>query len=311
MIRMRRWLALGTILILIAPRGVHAQSGRGTLEGVWNFSTLTPLERPPEFAGRALVDDAEATAWVKQTIERNDRDRRDGGAGVDVARAVNDYWFDRGTALAESGGRRMTSLIVDPPDGRMPAFTPAAQSRLAAANADNRQHPADGPENRSLQERCLSFNAGPPMLPGPYNNLVQIVEMPGYVVIDNEMIHDVRIVPLDDRPRPPPAMRRWQGEPRGHWDGPTLVIDSTNFDSTSGVRGSDERLHLVERLRRADAHTLYYEFTVDDPTAFVRPWTARLPMTLTTEPLFEYGCHEGNHALMDILRGARYEEEHK
>jgi hypothetical protein len=173
------------------------QQPAASLEGVWSFSTLTPLERPPEFADRALISDAEAAAWVAQSVERNNRDRRDGGAEVDVARAVNDYWFERGSELAPWEGRRMTSLIVDPPDGRLPPLTADARAKLAARAADNRAHPADGPENRSLQERCLSFNAGPPMLPGPYNNYVQIWQMPGYVIVFNEMIHDARLVPIE------------------------------------------------------------------------------------------------------------------
>src|SRR4051794_9292641 len=285
-----------------------AQAARISIEGTWNFSTLTPLERPPEFASRATITDAEAAAWVAQSLERNNRDRRDGGAGVDVARAVNDYWFDRGENLALNRGRRMTSLTVAPADGRLPPMTADAQNRLAATNTDNRTHPADGPENRSLQERCLSFNAGPPMLPGPYNNIAQILEMPGFVVIFNEMIHDARVIPLDSRPRPAEHIQRWQGESRGHWDGPTLVIETTNFNPNTNVRGADEHLRLTERLTRVDPRTLHYEFTVDTPTAFTRPWTALLPMKQTTEAMFEYACHEGNHALMDILRGARYEE---
>ena len=147
--------------------------------------------------------------------------------------------------------------------------------------------------------------------PARYNNIVQIFEMPGFVVIVNEMIHDARIVPLDTRPRQPAGIRRWQGDSRGRWEGATLVIDTTNFTANTNVRGGDEQLRLTERLTRADPQTLHYEFTVDDPTAFTRPWTGLLPMTLTTEPMFEYGCHEGNHALMDILRGARYEETHR
>jgi len=299
------------VLASIERPPLLAQAARSSIEGTWNFSTLTPLERPAEFAGRATVTDAEADAWVAQNLERNNRDRRDGGAGVDVARAVNDYWFDRGEDLALNRGRRMTSLIIDPPDGRLPPMTADAQKRLSADTADNRTHPADGPENRSLQERCLSFNAGPPMLPGPYNNIVQIFEMPGFVVIVNEMIHDARIVPLDNRPRLPEGFRRWQGESRGRWEGSTLVIETTKFSARTNVRGGDQQLRLTERLTLADPQTLHYEFTVDDPTAFARPWTGLLPMTRTTEPMFEYACHEGNHALMDILRGARYEEAHR
>lgn len=310
----RVWAVLALVSVVQAFRPAAR-----SLEGVWSFSTLTPLERPAEFADRPSISEAEAAAWVKQNLERNNRDRRDGGADVDVARAVNDYWFERGTELSTRNGRRMTSLVVDPPDGRLPPLTADARARLASRVADNRDHPADGPENRSLQERCLSFNAGPPMLPGPYNNYVQILEMPGYVIVYTEMIHDARLVPVHGDPlsasetgvRPdtrPPYVRRWLGEPRGHWDGATLVVDSTNFNGISNVRGVDENLHLVERFTRADANTLLYEFTVDDPTAYARPWTVVLPMTRTNDRLFEYACQEGNYALMDILRGARYQE---
>jgi len=257
------------------------------------------------------VSDTEAAAWVKQNVERNNRDRRDGGADVDVARAVNDYWFERGNELSARNGQRMTSLVVDPLDGKLPPLTADARARLAARAADNREHPADGPENRSLQERCLSFNAGPPMLPGPYNNYVQILQMPGYVIIFNEMIHDARIVPLDNRPRPPASVRDWLGIPRGRWDGDTLVVESTNFTANTNLRGADENLQLTERFTLVDRTMLLYEFTVDDPTAFTRPWTAVLPMTRTNDRLFEYACHEGNYALMDILRGARFQEQKK
>jgi len=292
-----------------------AQATRPGLDGVWNFSTLTPLERPAEFAGRPLISNAEAAAWVTQNLERNNRDRRDGGPQVDVGRAVNDYWFERGSGLAFRDGGRMTSLVVDPPDGRLPALTSEARARLAARAADNREHPADGPENRSLQERCLSFNAGPPMLPGPYNNYVQIFQMPGYVIIFNEMIHDARVVPVgtgaftNEDTRSP--IRRWLGEPRGRWDGATLVVESTNFTAESNLRGADENLRLTERFTRVGDRTLLYQFTVDDPTAFTRPWSAALPMTRTDDRLFEYACHEGNYALMDILKGARYQEQRR
>jgi hypothetical protein len=283
-------------------------SGGGSLEGTWNFATLTPLERPAEFADKPTITQDEADAWVKQTLQRNNRDRRDGGAEVDVGRAVNDYWFERGSGLMTIDGRIRTSLITEPPDGKLPALTADARTRAASRAADNRAHPADGPENRSLQERCLSFNAGPPMMPGPYNNYVQIFQMPGYVIILNEMIHDARIVPLDGRPHVAAAVRSWLGDSRGRWDGDTLVVDTTNFLLPANVRGADERLHLVERFRRVDADTLLYEFTVDNPTAFTKPWSAALSMTKTSDRIFEYACHEGNYALMDILRGARYQE---
>jgi len=186
--------------VLQPARQARSPVASRSIEGVWSFATLTPLERPAEFAGKPTLTDAEAAAFVRDTIERGDRDRRDGGAAVDVGRAVNDYWFERGTDLAVHNGRRMSSLIVDPPDGRLPPLTPAAQARAAARATDAREHFADHPENRSLQERCLSFNAGPPILPGPYNNFVQIYQFPNHIVIHTEMIHDARIVPLDGRP---------------------------------------------------------------------------------------------------------------
>jgi hypothetical protein len=152
------------------------------------------------------------------------------------------------------------------------------------------------------------FNGGPPMLSGPYNNYVQIFQTPAHVVILNEMIHDARIVPLDGRPHVAPAIRRWQGDSRGRWEGHTLVVDTTNFTDKTNFRGADENLHLVERFTRVDAKTLLYEFTVDDPTAFTKPWTVALPMRKTTDQIFEYACHEGNYAMTNILRGARAEE---
>jgi hypothetical protein len=278
------------------------------LQGIWTFATLTPFERPAEFGDKASITREEADAWVRQTLERNNRDRRDGGAEVDLGRAYNDYWFDRGSALASVNGQIRTSLITDPADGRLPPLTPEARARTAARAADVREHPADGPENRSLAERCLSFNAGPPMVPGPYNNFVQIFQMPGYVIIANEMIHDARIIPLDGRPHVAAGVRSWLGDSRGRWEGDTLVIDTTNFNGKTSFRGADERLHLVERFKRVDPTTLLYEFTVDNPSAFTRPWSAAVPMTKSDDRIFEYACHEGNHALVNILRGARYQE---
>ena len=290
---------------------ISAQSPAGTksLDGVWTFSTLTPLERPAEFAGKAAFTPEEAAAFEKRTMERNDRDRRDtASADADLGGAYNEFWWERGTHVAKVRGKLLTSLIVDPPDGRVPPLTREAQIAAQARANDRRQHPADGPENRSLGERCLMFNAGPPMLPGPYNNCVQIFDMGRAVVILNEMIHDARIVSLDGGPHPPSAIRRWQGDSRGRWDGNTLVVDTTNFTDKTNFRGSGERLHLVERFTRVDADTLLYEFTVDDPMTFTRPWSAALPMTKTAARLLEYACHEGNYALTDILRGARAEE---
>ena len=198
-----------------------------------------------------------------------------------------------------------TSLIVDPPDGRIPALTPEGQARAAARAEARRQHPADGPEDRSLGERCLLFNAGPPMLSGPYNNYIQILQNRDHVVILNEMIHDIRIVPLDGRPHAPAAIRSLLGDSRGRWEGNTLVVETTNFSDKTNVRGSGSRLRLVERFTRADATTLLYEFTVDDAASFVTPWSAILPMSKSDDQIYEYACHEGNYAMTGILRGAR------
>jgi hypothetical protein len=281
---------------------------QSSIEGTWNFSTLTPLERPAEFAGRSTMTAAEATAFEKQVLERNNADRRDGSPDADVARAYNDAWYDRGTRVARVNGQARTSLIVEPADGRMPALTPDAVRRQSERAAARRAHPADGPEDRSLAERCLSFSAGPPMLPGPYNNYVQIFVFADHVVVVNEMIHDARIIPTDRRTHLPAAFRRFQGDSIGRWEGRTLVVDTTNFTDTTNFRGASAGLHLVERFTRADADTLLYEFTVDDPTSFTTPWRVQLPMQATTEQIFEYACHEGNHALEGILRGARFGE---
>ena len=303
------------ILLLVATTqaAVHGQASRPAaapdLEGVWNFATLTPLERPAQFADQPSLTDAEAAAFVRETLERNNRDRRDGGAAVDVGRAVNDGWFDRGTTLARLNGRSLTSLVTDPSNGRIPGLTQAARDRAAAGAADNRAHPADGPENRSLQERCLAFNAGPPILPGPYNNFLQIFQFGSHVVLFTEMIHDARIVPIGAGAPPRLGVGRWLGEPLGHWEGATLIVESQNFTDQTDVRGSDEHLRLTERFTRVDRDTLLYQFTVDNPSAFVRPWTAVLPMTRSDDRMFEYACHEGNYALQDILRGARAQEQ--
>jgi hypothetical protein len=298
----------GGVLAVAQTAAPRSASGQPDLQGIWNFSTITPLERPAEFAGKEFLTEAEAAAFEARTVQRNNRDTRESSADADVASAYNEFWWDRGVHAARVNGRVRTSLIVDPPDGKIPALTADAQQRAAARADARRQHPADGPEDRSLGERCLLFNAGPPMLSGPYNNYVQILQTPDYVVILNEMIHDSRIVPLDGRQHLPSAIRRLLGDSRGHWNGNTLVVETTNFSDKTNVRGSGEQLRLTERFTRADAKTLLYEFTVDDPASFVKPWTAVLPMAKTGDQIFEYACHEGNYAMTGILRGARSQE---
>src|SRR3954451_4614709 len=296
--------AAGTLVVAQRP-AAPAPNAQPDLQGVWNFSTITPLERPAEFAGKPFLTDAEAKQYEARIVAGNNRDTREQNPESDVSSAYNEFWWDRGVHAARVDGRTRTSLIVDPPDGRVPGLTANGQARAAARAEARRQHPSDGPEDRSLAERCLVFNAGPPMLSGPYNNYVQIFQTRDHVVIVNEMIHDARVVPLDGRPHLPAAIRRWQGDPRGRWDGNTLVVETTNFSDKTNVRGSGEQLRLVERFTRADAATLLYEFTVDDPASFVKPWTAILPMARTDDQIYEYACHEGNYAMTGILRGAR------
>jgi len=285
----------------------HTADGQPDLEGVWTNTTLTPLERPAEFAGKEFLTPQEAADYVKRLLPQVNSDRRDGGAQADVGRSYNEFWRDRGNDLVAD---RRTSLIIDPPDGRIPPLTPEAQKRVEKTREYMRDHATDGPEGRSMAERCLAWaTAGPPMLPGPYNNDMQIFQSREQVVILNEMIHDARVIPLDGRPHVSPDIREWLGDSRGHWEGNTLVVDTTNFNSEYSFRGSDANLHLTERFTRVSPDVIQYEFTVDDPTAFTRSWTARIPLNKTADRVYEYACHEGNYALTDILAGARAVEQ--
>jgi hypothetical protein len=311
--RPSRCLAMLAAAAVAAPLSAQSpprpRDGHPDLQGIWNFSSLTPLERPAQFADKPVLTDAEAAEFERETLERTNADRRRDTADADVAQAYNNAWYDRGTKVV---GTKRSSLIINPPDGRIPPLNASGQAAAAArAEARRGRGPADGPEDRSLAERCLLFNAGPPLLPGPYNNNLRIVQTRDYVVIANEMIHDVRIVPLDGRPHLAAGMRRWQGDPRGHWDGDTLVVETTNFSDRTSFRGSDTHLRLVERFRRVDAKTLDYQFTVDDASVFSRPWTVSLPMNMSDGPIYEYACHEGNYAMTGILRGARAQEQEK
>jgi hypothetical protein len=301
--------ASAPLLAQRAPAVPRAADGHPDLQGVWNFSTITPLERPAEFADKPVLTEQEARELEQRTMERSNRDNRDRtNADADVASAYNEFWWDRGVHAARVNGKVRSSLIVDPPDGKLPALTPDGQARADKRAEARRQHPADGPEDRSLGERCLLFNAGPPMLSGPYNNFVQLLQTRDHVVIYNEMVHDVRIVPLDGRPHLPSTVRTWQGDPRGRWEGETLVVESTNFSDKTNVRGSGEGLRLVERFTRTGAGTLLYEFTLNDPASFTKPWSAALPMAKSDDQIYEYACHEANYAMTGILRGARATE---
>ena len=284
-------------------------SGEPDLQGIWSNATLTPLERPKEFAGKQVLTAEEAAEFAKKQLYDVDGDRRDGGGPADVGRAYNEFWRERGKIDPD----RRTSLIVDPPDGRVPALTAEARKRMAAIAEERKLHPADGPEDRSLAERCiLVSNGGPPMMPSNYNSNYQIVQSPGYVAILVEMIHDVRIIPIDaqgsGRPHLPQNVRQWMGDPRGHWEGNTLVVETTNFTDKTTFQNSSEKMRLTERFTRTGPKTMQYEFTVDDPSTYAKPWTARIPMSITTGPVWEYACNEGNYGIAGVLSGFRAEE---
>ena len=277
--------------------------GDPDLQGRWNNITGTPLERPAELAEKEFFTQAEALEFAEQTLRRVDRDRRDGGIERDVGRAYNEFWSDRGTKYLTQLSTR-TSLIVDPPDGRLPRLTPAGQSRVdARSEARQRNYAWD---DRSLWERCLT--RGVPRTPGSYNNNFMILQTPGYVVILVEMIHETRIVPLAGWPPLSAGIRQWMGDSRGRWDGDTLVVETTHFTDQQEFRGTSADLRLVERFTRVDADTIDYRFTIDDAAAYARPWTVALPMTRIEEDIFEYACHEGNIGMEGILAGARAQE---
>jgi hypothetical protein len=278
--------------------------GKPDLQGIWDFRSATPLERPPQFAGKNTMTAEEVAAYELRAAARED------GRPPDDPRTEQSvhpsWWLDYGKTVVKT---RQTSLIVDPPDGRIPAFTPEAQTRIAARRAAARSHgPADSYEDRSLFERCLTRGVPEGMLPGPYNNNMELLQTPGYVLIFTEMIHDARIIPMDGRAHDSPSIRKWMGDSRGHWDGNTLVVDTTNFTDKTFFRGSSANLHIVERFTRVDADTLEYRFTADDPTTWTKPWTVAYPMVKTAGPIYEYACHEGNYGLVGILAGARSEE---
>lgn len=283
--------------------------GHPDFQGIWTNATITPLERPAQFAGKLTASDEEATKYEKQNNDTLYGDRRSGNPEQDRDHAYNSLFFDRGTQLARVDGVKRTSLIVDPPDGKIPPLTPEAQKKNAGrAQAMQR---FDRPQDRPLGERCLmgfGSTSGPPMLPVLYNNNYQIVQTPETIMILVEMVHDVRFIHLDGRPHLPSNVRQWMGDSIGHWDGDTLVVDTTNFTDKTRFRGSSENLHVVERFTRVDAGTILYKVTIDDPTTFSKPWTLEYPFLATKGPVYEYACHEGNYAMPDILGGARLEE---
>ena len=300
--------------------------GAPNLQGVWDFRSLTPMERPAELGNTEFLTEEEVADIEEKRIERNERlltrpaertkvtnsvdTREDGEPGF-----YNNFWLDEGTKTV---GTRRTSLIVDPPDGKMPSLTAEASEKQAVVRetrqgvAFHEPTPGGWVEDLGrggLQLRCITgFNSGPPMTPGAYNNNVQVFQTPEYVALLNEMNHNFRIIPLDGRDHV--DLPQWTGNSRGHWEEDTLVVETTGFlRETSFVLGiSDAQLRLVERFTRVSPQTLMYRATIEDPTVWLEAWTFEIPMQLNEQAVYEYACHEGNYGLTNILAGARYKE---
>lgn len=289
--------------------------GQPDLQGVWTNNTVTPLERPKDLAAKEFYTEAELTDLAKKEharlaeIEEHGQPPAnhsgiEGADADDVHYDFSQYGLDRGQSKLAWNLR--TSIIVGS-EGRIPALTPEARTRLAEIRAKAKGHEFDGPENFSLGARCLARPNVVPLLPTAYNSNLQIVQGPGYVAIETEEIHDVRMIPTDGRPHMPQSIRQWYGDSVGHWEGNTLVIDTTNFTDKSPFPGA-QNVHMIERLTRADEDTILYQFTVEDPGMWTKPWSGELPITKIDGQLYEYACHEANYPLANTLRGARVAE---
>jgi hypothetical protein len=319
-------LALALIVTLLAPVLVVGQApsggakkswtvpktpdGQPDLQGYWTNSTATPLERPKGLGAKEFYTDAELAENQRKQIERDQQALisrgTEKGTDADVHYDFAQFGLDRGQSTMAWSKR--TSLIVGP-EGTIPAQIPEARKRNADIAAANRGHEADSAQNRPLSARCLILGQeSVPMLSGGYNNTLQILQGKGYVVILHEMNHAARVIPTDGRPHPPQNVRLWRGDPVGHWEGNTLVIDNTNFNGRNPFRGSSDKLHVVERFTRVDPDTLLYQFTVEDPATWDKPWTAEVAWSKTDGPIYEFACHEGNYGLANTLSAARVAE---
>jgi hypothetical protein len=275
--------------------------GDPDLMGVWDYKTITPLERPQNMAGRALLTDEEVSR-LEAAAAKNLDQPPDENTPVGTVHAP--YMTDRGRKVLED---RRTSLIIDPADGKVPPLTAEAQAR-AGVRRGGRDGGADGPESRSTAERCITYGFPSATLPTLYNNNIRILQGPGYVAVTHEMIHETRVIPLDGRPALGSDIHQWFGDSRGHWEGDTLVVESQNFSDKTSYRGSGATLHTIERFTRVAKDRIDFQITIDDPHTFVRPWTIALPMRTSDGPIYEYACHEANVGLYDILEVARDEE---
>ena len=322
---------LAMVAVLVTPSSASGQSasdgwttprtadGQPDLQGVWANNSATPLERPEALAEKTNFTDEEVEA-LKQAADRLFGGAGDAAFGDGVFQAALANLDENVSGDGQTGNYssvwmvdrdfdNRTSLITDPADGRIPPLTPEAEQRRTTAREHRRLHPYDGPEDLSLQLRCITY--GVPRLGGlaaGYNSYYQIVQNRDYVVIVMEMIHDARIIPLGDQPHLSENLRQWLGDSRGHWEGDTLVVDTTNFSTKSNYRGSSENLHLVERFTRVSPDVMHYELTLDDPTTWTTPWSAMILLKKDEAPIFEYACQEGNYGMEGILAGARAQE---
>ena len=289
--------------------------GDPDLNGVWDFRTLTPFERPEDLADQEFFTEEEAAQFEANRLA--EFEVRDDQEPADIVGNYNQFWFDPGDQVSATN---QTSLVIDPPSGRVPALVSVAQAKADALSEHREGIDPHAPTYGGFVDdlgggmfavRCiLGFNSGPPMTPGGYNQNVQLFQTPDHVVLLNEMVHSSRVIPLDGREHISDNVRQWMGDSRGHWEGNTLVVETTNFlretSFRNGVTTSD--LKLVEKFTRTDAGTLLYDVTVEDPNTWSRPWSYRIPMRANDMPIFEYACHEGNYGLENILAGAREKE---
>jgi hypothetical protein len=313
-IRITRLKTAGLLLLLnvlavplLAPNVIRAQSpsddiprlanGQPDIQGTWDFRTITPFQRPEDLADIDVLTEAQAAAFEDAENERRDRDNF---TDTSTTGDYNQFWYDRGTEILDDG---RTSLIVDPAHGRIPTLTDAARNRNQLRR-DAAQEAA-GVEVRPLSERCImGFNSGPPMIPSAYNNNVQLVQTEDFVLIHNEMVHNIRPVKMNATAHLE-VPRKWEGDSIGHWEGDTLIIETRNFARETAFGNSSANMQLMEKFWMIDADTLGYEFTISDPTTWEAPWTVMFPMRRTADPIYEYACHEGNYSMAGILGGWR------